>query len=114
MFHSLYQKRLFPLEQVLLRKAGKNVGNLFAERIEDIQKYELEVQRIPIIGWNDRLSALLQRIADGKIYLRHLPIFKEDERLFTPRKFLMALLGWRIHWIPWIFTSSTAKNTFWR
>lgn len=32
-------------------------------------------------------------IADGKIYLRHLPIFEDDERSVTSGRFLMAVVG---------------------
>lgn len=89
----LYQKRIIPLDQVLLRSNEKNVGLLFVESTES-SKYLFDcVKCIPINSLENNINSLLQFITDDKIYLRHIPVFKEDENVVTHGRFLMALIG---------------------
>lgn len=89
----LYQKRMIPLEDVYLRSGSRNVGKLYVERLECSKYISFASKCLPVIGWDDRFSRLLQAIADGRIYLRHVPIFKDDEKSVTPGRFLMGLVG---------------------
>ena len=89
----LYQKRLVPLEGVYLMNGGKKAGRLFVEHLDAPQGLSFSTICLPIARWGNRLSALLQAIADEKLYLRHLPIFKEEERSVTSGRFLMGLVG---------------------
>ena len=89
----LYQKRIIPLDQVLLRSNEKNVGQLFVDNTES-SKYVFDyVKCIPINSLGKDINLLLQLLADDKIYLRHIPVFKEDENVVTHGRFLMALIG---------------------
>lgn len=87
----LYQKRVVPLESVYLRNGSRNIGKLYIERLEHSRSISFTAKCLPVISWEDKLSNLLQALADDKIYLRHVPIFKEDEKLVTPGRFLMGL-----------------------
>lgn len=87
----LYQKRVVPLESVYLRNGSRNIGKLYIERLEHSRYISFTAKCLPVISWEDRFSNLLQALADDKIYLRHVPIFKEDEKLVTPGRFLMGL-----------------------
>lgn len=89
----LYQKRFVPLEGVYLMSGGKKAGRLFVETSKSPEGFSMRTKCIPISDWGNKLSALLQTIADGKLYLRHLPVFKEEERSITSGRFLMALVG---------------------
>ena len=51
------------------------------------------IKCIQINALNEKANYLLQLIAGNKLYLRHVPIFKEEEKRYTPARFLMALVG---------------------
>ena len=89
----LYQKRTVPLEDVYLRSGANNIGKLYVEKIERNKYFSFSSKCLPVMGWKDKFDNLLQEIADGKIYLRHVPIFREDEKSVTPGRFLMGLVG---------------------
>lgn len=93
MLNFLYQKRIVPLQEILLRIDERNIGRLFVESIDDYCCSFGSVKCIPISSWEDKLSLLLQKLVDRQIYLRHIPIFKEDEKVVTHGRFLMALIG---------------------
>ncbi len=87
----LYQKRIVPLEDVYLRNGTNNIGKLFVEKFNHGKYIFSEVKCLSVFGWDSKFSSLLQAIAENKIYLRHIPIFKDDETLVTPGRFLMGL-----------------------
>ena len=89
----LYQKRVVPLESVYLRNGLRNIGKLYIERLESSRYISFTAKCLPVISWNGKFSNLLQALADDKIYLRHVPIFKEDEKSVTPGRFLMGLVA---------------------
>jgi len=89
----LYQKRLVPLEGVYLKKEGKTVGQLFVEKPIPGQPSFLSPRCLSLLYLEDKVDALLQAVADGQLYLRHLPVFQEDESALTSGRFLMALVG---------------------
>lgn len=89
----IYQKRLIPLEDVYLRCNQKNIGKLYIEKNESSRYLSFTVKCLPVLSSKDKFSNLLQALADDKIYLRHVPIFKDDEMLVTPGRFLMGLVG---------------------
>ena len=89
----LYQKRVVPLESVYLRNGSRNIGKLYIERLEHSRYISFTAKCLPVIGWDDKFSNLLQALADNKIHLRHVPIFKEDEKSVTPGRFLMGLVA---------------------
>lgn len=89
----LYQKRVVPLESVYLRNGSRNIGKLYIERLEHSRYISFTAKCLPVISWEDKFSNLLQALADNKIYLRHVPIFKEDEKSVTPGRFLMGLVA---------------------
>ena len=89
----LFQKTNVPMDEIYLRNNEKNIGQLFVERLEKskISFFGIKCIRIRIL--EDKLGCLLQMLADKKIYLRHVPIFKDEENTYTPARFLMALCG---------------------
>ena len=89
----LYQKRIVPIQEIYLRNQEENVGQLFVEHIDSYNYIFNSVRCIPIFGWNEKLSSLIQLLVDKKIYLRHIPIFKDDEKAITHGRFLMGLIG---------------------
>lgn len=89
----LYQKRVVPLESVYLRNGSRNIGKLYIEKLEHSRYITFTAKCLPVISWNDKFSNLLQALADDKIYLRHVPIFKEDEKSVTPGRFFMGLVA---------------------
>ena len=89
----LYQKRVVPLESVYLRNGSRNIGKLYIERLESSRYISFTAKCLPVISWNGKFSNLLQALADDKIYLRHVPIFKEDEKSVIPGRFLMGLVA---------------------
>ena len=89
----LYQKRIVPLEDIYLRSGSRNVGKLYVEKLEHSRYFSFTAKCLPVNGWGDKFDRLLQAIADGNIYLRHVPIFKDDEKSVTPGRFLMGLVG---------------------
>lgn len=89
----VYQKRLFPLEEIYLKSGSCNFGKLYVEKPQPKGFFRFQVKRLPAFCWGERTSNLLQALADDKIYLRHIPVFKDDEQLVTPGRFLMGLVG---------------------
>ena len=89
----IYQKRIVPLEDVYLRSGANNIGKLYVEKLERSKYISFTSKCLPVFGWDDKFSNLLQAIADDKVYLRHVPIFKDDEKSVTPGRFLMGLVG---------------------
>lgn len=89
----LYQKRVVPLESVYLRNGSRNIGKLYIERLEHSRCISFTAKCLPVISWEDKFSNLLQALADDKIHLRHVPIFKEDEKSVAPGMFLMGLVA---------------------
>lgn len=89
----LYQKRVVPLENVYLRNGSRNIGKLYIERFEHSGCISFAAKCLPVISWEDKFSNLLQTLADDRIHLRHVPIFKEDEKSVTPGRFLMGLVA---------------------
>lgn len=89
----LYQKRVVPLESVYLRNDSRNIGKLYIESLDYNRYISFTAKCLPVIRWDDKFSNLLQALADDKIHLRHVPIFKEDEKSVTPGRFLMGLVA---------------------
>ena len=87
----LYQT--VPLEDAYLRSGANNIGKLYVEKLERSKYVSFTAKCLPVIGWDGKFSNLLQAIADDKVYLRHVPIFKDDEKSVTPGRFLMGLVG---------------------
>ena len=89
----LFQKRNVPIEDIFLRINEKNVGQLFVERLEKSKFSFFGIKCIQTNILNGKIDCLLQMLADNKIYLRHVPMFKDEEKSYTPGRFLMALVG---------------------
>lgn len=89
----LFQKRNVPIEDIFLRINEKNVGQLFVERLEKSKFSFFGIKCIRTNIFNEKIDCLLQLLADNKIYLRHVPMFKDEEKSYTPGRFLMALVG---------------------
>lgn len=89
----LFQKTNVPIDDIYLRVNEKNVGQLFVERLEKSKVSFLGIKCIQTNILNGKIDCLLQLIADKKLYLRHVPMFKEEEKSYTPGRFLMALVG---------------------
>lgn len=93
MLNFLYQKRTVPLEDVILRVNEKNVGHLYIENFGHSTYIFNMVKCLSVYQWGDKLNTLLQLLGEHKIYLRHLPVFAEDQKVITHGRFLMALIG---------------------
>lgn len=89
----LFQKTNVPIDNVFLRKNEENIGQLFVEQLEKSKPSFFGIKCIQTNVLNEKANRLLQLIADNKLYLRHLPIFKGEEKIYTPGRFLMALVG---------------------
>ena len=89
----LFQKTNVPIDDIYLRVNEKNVGQLFVERLEESKASFLGIRCIQTNILNGKIDCLLQLIADKKLYLRHVPMFKDEEKKYTPGRFLMALAG---------------------
>ena len=89
----LFQKTNVPIDDVYLRHNEKNIGHLFVERLEKSEISFLGIKCIQICILHGKTDRLLQLLADKELYLRHIPIFKEEEKTYTPSRFLMALVG---------------------
>lgn len=89
----LFQKTNVPIDDIYLRVNEKNVGQLFVERLEKSKMSFFGIKCIQTNILNEKIDCLLQLIADKKLYLRHVPMFKEEEKKYTPGRFLMALVG---------------------
>lgn len=90
----IYQKREIPVERIYLKSGGANIGQLYVEKIVESDNSLLSpIKCIPLNFLGDKLDNLLQLLADSKLYLRHIPLFKEEEIIYTPGRFLMALAG---------------------
>ena len=89
----LFQKANVPIDDIYLRTNEKNIGQLFVERLEKSKVSFLGIKCIQTNILNGKIDCLLQLIADKKLYLRHVPMFKEEEKSYTPGRFLMALVG---------------------
>ena len=92
-FMFLFQKRNVPIDDIFLRVNEKNVGRLFVERLEQSKISFLGIKCIQTNILKEKIDILLQSLADQKIYLRHVPMFKDEEKAYTPGRFLMALVG---------------------
>ena len=93
LFMFLFQKRNVPIDDIYLRVNEKNVGQLFVEHLEQSKISFLGIKCIQANILKDKINNLLQSLADQKIYLRHVPMFKDEEKAYTPGRFLMALVG---------------------
>lgn len=89
----LFQKTNVPIDEIYLRNNEINIGHLFVEHLEKSKLSFLGIKCIQINILKDKIDCLLQLIADKKLYLRHVPMFKDEERVYTPGRFLMALVG---------------------
>lgn len=89
----LFQKTNVPIDDIYLRVNEKNVGQLFVERLEKSKVSFFGIKCIQTNILNGKIDCLLQLIADKKLYLRHVPMFKDEEKKYTPGRFLMALVG---------------------
>ena len=89
----LFQKTNVPIDDIYLRANEKNVGQLFVERLEKSKVSFFGIKCIQTNILNGKIDCLLQLIADKKLYLRHVPMFKDEEKKYTPGRFLMALVG---------------------
>ena len=89
----LFQKANVPIDDIYLRVNEKNVGQLFIERLEKSKVSFFGIKCIQTNVLNGKINCLLQLIADKKLYLRHVPMFKDEEKTYTPGRFLMALVG---------------------
>ena len=92
-FAFLFQKTHVPIDSIYLRTNGKNIGQLFVDYLEKDSTVFLGIKCIKINTLKRNVDNLLQLLADNKIYLRHIPMFKDEEKLYTPGRFLMALVG---------------------
>lgn len=89
----LFQKANVPINDIYLRNNEINIGQLFVERLEKSKTSFFGVKCIQTNILNGKTDNLLQLLADKKLYLRHLPMFREEEKTYTPGRFLMALAG---------------------
>ena len=89
----LFQWTNVPIDNIYLRVNEKNVGQLFVERLEKSKASFFGIKCIQTNILNGKIDCLLQLIADKKLYLRHVPMFKDEEKKYTPGRFLMALVG---------------------
>ena len=89
----LFQKANVPIDDIYLRTNEKNIGQLFVERLDKSKVSFLGIKCIQTNILNGKIDCLLQLIVDKKLYLRHVPTFKEEEKSYTPGRFLMALVG---------------------
>lgn len=89
----LFQKTNVPIDEIYLRNNEKNIGYLFVERLEKSKLSFFGIKCIQINILEDKIDRLLQLLAEKKLYLRHVPMFKDEERVYTPGRFLMALVG---------------------
>ncbi len=89
----LFQKTNVPIDDIYLRVNEKIIGQLFVERLEKSKVSFFGIKCIKINTLNGKIDCLLQLIADKKLYLRHVPMFKDEEKKYTPGRFLMALVG---------------------
>lgn len=89
----LFQKTSVPIDDIYLRAGEKNIGQLFIERLEKSKISFAGIRCIQINTLSGRNNCLLQLLADKKLYLRHVPMFKDEEKRYTPGRFLMALVG---------------------
>ena len=89
----LFQKTNVPIDDIYLRVNEKNVGQLFVERLEKSKVSIFGIKCIKINSLNGKIDRLLQLIADKKLYQRHVPMFKDEEKSYTSGRFLMALVG---------------------
>lgn len=89
----LFQKTNVPIDDIYLRVNEKNVGQLFVERLEKSKVSFFGIKCIQTNILNGKIDCLLQLIADKKLYLRHVPMFKDEEKRYTLGRFLMALVG---------------------
>lgn len=93
LFIFLFQKRNVPIDDIYLRNNEKNIGHLYIENLENSKTFIPKIKCIRISSLEPKMDSLLQLLADEKIYLRHVPMFKEEEKSLTPGRFLMALVG---------------------
>lgn len=89
----LFQKTNVPIDEIYLRSNEKNIGRLFVEHLEKSKLSLLGIKCIQINILKDKIDRLLQLLAEKKLYLRHVPMFKDEEMAYTPGRFLMALVG---------------------
>ena len=89
----LFQKANVPIDNIYLRNNEKNIGQLFVEHLEKNKISFLGIRCIQTNALNGKADCLLQLLADKKLYLRHIPMFKDEEKAYTPGRFLMALAG---------------------
>lgn len=89
----LFQKANVPIDEIYLRNNEENIGHLFVEHLEKSELSFLGIKCIQINMLEDKIDRLLQLLAEKKLYLRHVPMFKDEERAYTPGRFLMALVG---------------------
>lgn len=89
----LFQKANVPMDEIYLRSNEKNIGHLFVEHLEKSKLSFLGIKCIQINILKDKIDRLLQLLAEKKLYLRHVPMFKDEERTYTLGRFLMALAG---------------------
>ena len=89
----LFQKANVPIDDIYLRNNEKNIGQLFVEHLEKSKISFFGIKCIQTYILNEKTDQLLQLLADKKLYLRHVPMFKDEEKTYTPGRFLMALAG---------------------
>lgn len=89
----LFQKANVPIDDIYLRNNEKNIGQLFVEHLEKNKISLFGIKCIQTSILNEKTDHLLQLLADKKLYLRHVPMFKDEEKKYTPGRFLMALVG---------------------
>lgn len=89
----LFQKTNVPIDEIYLRNNEKNIGQLFVEHLEKSKISFLGIKCIQTSILREKIDCLLQLLADKKLYLRHVPMFKDEEKKYTPGRFLMALVG---------------------
>ena len=89
----LFQKRNAPLEAIYLRNNEKNIGQLYVEHFDESRFVFHHTKCLTLSLLGDKVGPLLQLLADDKIYLRHIPMNKEEENSYTYGQLLMALVG---------------------
>ena len=89
----LFQKANVPIDDIYLRNNENNIGQLFVEHLEKSKISFLGIKCIQTNILNGKTDNLLQLLADKKLYLRHVPMFRDEEKTYTPGRFLMALAG---------------------
>lgn len=89
----LFQKTNVPIDDIYLRNNENNIGQLFVEHLEKSKVSFFGIKCIQTNILKEKIDCLLQMLANKKLYLRHVPMFKDEEKKYSPGRLLMALVG---------------------